>query len=193
MNYLDILKTIVIIHYIINMYTIDDINYWKNNRNHYTKKSCFVTCKKDFRMICNILSDCDDIAYISIESTPECAEYLKYSHDNKHWLNDKDNVLNIRFDDVDEDLIKDDKIIAKAITEKQAEDIVEFIEKNIGKHFIIHCRAGQSRSQAVYSYIMQRYFHIYGKYPINKINPCNTPNMRVLAMLKREWLKIYYS
>ena len=174
------------------MYSETDIINWKTHRNDSDKKTCFVTCKSDFPMICDILKDCNDIAYISIESSDNCAKYLKFSHDNSHYLPDADNVCNVEFDDVEHDIVVMQDIAAYVITRPQAYKICEFIDNNIDKHIIIHCRAGQSRSQAVYSYITTVYPDIYEFNEINKINPCLTPNIEVKSkLMKYQYSKIY--
>ena len=165
------------------MYTEEDIIYWiKHKDDDLTKLTSIVSNKKDFPMICNLTKNCTNIAYISIESTEKCAKFCKFSHDNTHYLENSENVLNIEFDDVEED-----NEVAKSITEEQAKTIVDFIYKHIKlrNHFIIHCRAGQSRSQAVYKFIRDIAGDIYEPVSININNPCLTPNNKVLTMLKR--------
>ena len=145
----------------------------------------------DFDKLCESLDMNDstihmfnDLAFISIIGTPEVLSKYLHEENTKHLFNtDHDNVLNLDFDDVEKDQTVCG-IQAKAITEKQAEKCVEFIENNLGKTFIIHCRAGKSRSQAVSAFITQMYDE-YKDCPGNPDNPCLTPNMGVLSALKR--------
>lgn len=134
-----------------------------------------------------------DKAFIQIIGTPECLKkYLE--EDTKHWFNNSnvDNVLNLAFDDIDVDTLIYNDIHFYGISDKQAEDIVNFIEKHKGKNIYISCRAGKSRSQAVARYILDIYGEEYGyneKESCLKDNPCKTPNMNVVSKLKRVYYK----
>lgn len=129
----------------------------------------------------------DDVAYISISATPDCARVvINDVNEISHYIASSDNVLNLNFDDVIEDIKGKDNdgkdVLYKAITEEQADKIISFIEKNLDKHIIIHCRAGKSRSQGVYRAIMDCYGDYYGECPYNNINPCITPNIEVVRL-----------
>lgn len=134
-----------------------------------------------------------DKAFISIIGTKECREYYLKEEDIQHWFKENtDNVINLDFDDIDDDSVEWNGNTFYGITGRQAKELCDFIENNIGKNFYIHCRAGKSRSQAVFSYIVNMYGEEYGyneKYSGRKENPCLTPNVRVLSMLKREYYK----
>lgn len=135
----------------------------------------------------------DDKAFISIIGTEECRKYY-LEEDTNHWFNNctEDNVLNLEFDDVNEEEVKWNNIILKGISDRQAELIVKFIEKHKGKNFYISCRAGKSRSQAVARYILDMYGEEYGyneEESCRKDNPCKTPNINVLTKLKRAYYK----
>ena len=98
-----------------------------------------------------------DEAFISIIGTKECLEHYLHEPDTVHWFKDgHDNVLNLDFDDIAEDIVHDGHTY-KAMSNEQAEKAVEFIERNIGKDFTIHCRAGMSRSQGVGCFIHDMY------------------------------------
>ena len=80
----------------------------------------------------------------------------------------------------------------KGISDKQAELIVNFIEKHKSKNFYISCRAGRSRSAAICRYLLDIYGEEYGyneKESCRKENPCMTPNINVLTKLKRVYYK----
>ena len=135
----------------------------------------------------------DDKAFISIIGTEECRKYY-LEEDTNHWFSNctEDNVLNLEFDDVNEEEVKWNNIILKGMSDRQAEQIVDFIEKHKGKDFYIHCRAGKSRSIAVATYILDMYGEEYGyneKESCRKDNPCKTPNINVLTKLKRTYYK----
>ena len=134
-----------------------------------------------------------DKAFISIIGSPECQKYY-LEEDEIHWFKDNtDNVLNLEFDDIDEENIVWKGHTFYGITEEQSKQLVEFIERNKGKNFYIHCKAGYSRSQGVCRYILDVYGEEYGyneKLSCRKENPCKTPNIRVVTMLKREFYKL---
>lgn len=110
------------------------------------------------------VEDVKDKAFISIIGTPECLAYYLNEPDTKHWFNDNhSNVLNLDFDDLGEDRVYEGHLF-KAMSDEQAEDVVRFIEDNLGKDFIIHCRAGKSRSQAIGLFILSNYNKHFANY-----------------------------
>ena len=135
-----------------------------------------------------------DKAFISIVGTPEIMKtYLKRDNNPIWFPNNTHNVLNLQFDDINTDscIYKEYKFFG--ITEEQAKQCVEFIEKNKGKNFYIHCRQGKSRSQGVGKYILETYGNEYGYYEnisFRKENPCIKPNTRVIELLKKEYIKL---
>lgn len=133
------------------------------------------------------VDDVKDTAFISIIGTDDCLKYYNELDTTHHWFSrEHDNVINLKFDDVEEDL--DYKgYHFKTINEKQAEDLYKFIEKNLGKNFYIHCKAGKSRSQAVFSYIQSMYPNLYKDCVYNIQNPCLTPNQSVVRALKHQF------
>ena len=167
---------------------LDMLDVWYNRQTE--KKNVLVYPKPLFPYVVEKLKGKSDIAYISIEATPECAKYyLEPEHDdydNEHYLEDGPNVFNVNFDDLGEDREYKGHIF-RTITQEQADDMVDFIEKNLGKHFIVHCKAGASRSQAVHRFILDMYSDQYEKCPENLENPCETPNMEVVRKLKIAW------
>ena len=91
-----------------------------------------------------------NMAFISIIGTPECLKYYLDEEKTTHYFKDRENVLNLDFDDIGEDVEYNGHLF-KAMTMKQAEDAVEFIEKVVNDNIdemYIHCRAGYSRSRA---------------------------------------------
>lgn len=124
-------------------------------------------------------------AYISIASTPECAEFwLQDKSEADHYLPDSQDVLNLNFDDLEKDKTYNGHLF-KTITEEQAREIVKFVENNLHKNILIHCRAGKSRSQGVYRFILDMYPDYYEECPENLQNPCISPNMEVVRKCKR--------
>ena len=79
----------------------------------------------------------------------------------------------------------------KAMSEEQAEKCVDFIEKNKGKHFEVHCTAGISRSGAVCQFIFDFFNEnkCYSEEDFNYFNRHINPNNHVLTLLKRVFYK----
>ena len=161
-------------------------NTWKEHRNDSNKKNTFAVNRYIFPQIADMLSDCKDIAFISISETKDCIEYNKVE-DYGHYLNDSENVLNIDFDDLEKDLDVDG-FHFKSIAEEQARQIYDFLIKHSDKHIICHCRAGKSRSAAISEFLLQMFPDKYEECEANRINSDKTPNGEVLRKLKR----IYY-
>ena len=175
--------------------------------NEYIMQNVIVYSHKDFDKFCNELNLNDAnieensrYAFISIIGTEQVIDDYLGEHGTKHFFNENhSNVLNLDFDDVGSDfdfnfkpMMNDSQEVKvihfKTISEEQAKECVDFIEKNIGKTFIIHCRMGVSRSQAIYRYIVDMY-EGYKDCKGNLDNPCLTPNQEVVRKLKREYYK----
>ena len=131
----------------------------------------------------------DDIAFISICCTPNCAKYWLEEED-EHWFKQSEgNVLNLNFDDISCDEREWNGFVFYGMSMGQAEETVEFIQRMIDqgiRRFWIHCRAGQSRSQGVVRYISDCYKDQF-EIKTRSDNPCLTPNIDVVAKLKRIW------
>lgn len=94
-------------------------------------------------------------AFISIIGTPECLSYYLDEGETKHYFGDHPNVLNLEFDDIEDDVIYNGHHF-KTMGMEQAEKAVDFIEDVIKKNvddIFIHCRAGFSRSRAFGEFI----------------------------------------
>ena len=125
----------------------------------------------------------DNKAFISIIGTKDVVEKYLDEPDTKHYFKENHpNVINLEFDDVSKD-IEFRGITAKAITDEQCKELFDFIEKNIGKDFYIHCRAGISRSRAVGRFIRECYPYDYWEVS----DFFDTANMGVLRGLKRTY------
>ena len=102
------------------------------------------------------VSNLKDTAFISIIGTKECLEYYLDEGDTKHFFrNNQENVLNLDFDDINDDIIYHGHLF-KGMSMEQAEKAVNFIEKMVNEGrttFYIHCRAGMSRSRAFGEFI----------------------------------------
>lgn len=129
----------------------------------------------------------NDSAFISILS-PEYSGWEEVHY----FSGEQDNVLNIRFEDITDYEIDTPEGKVYGLSDEQADEIYEFIERNKGKDFYIHCSAGISRSQGVTRFIVD-YYDDYDKTSLNQNNPCLFPNIHVVNLLRRRWLKEYFS
>jgi predicted protein tyrosine phosphatase len=129
-----------------------------------------------------------DKAFISICSTNDVKSTILREPEPHYFQFNTDNILNLDFDDIStpfEFLDESGIRIAEGISMAQALKIVRFISNNIpSRDIIVHCRAGQSRSQAVVSYILWMYGRKYN-IEFRPDNPPITPNQFVLGMLKK--------
>ena len=94
-------------------------------------------------------------AFISIIGTQECLTYYLDEGKTKHFFKDHPNVLNLDFDDIEDDVLYNGHLF-KTMRMEQAEKSIQFIEDSINKgveSFDIHCRAGMSRSRAFGEFI----------------------------------------
>jgi len=82
-----------------------------------------------------------NLAIISINDT-------SYEYDEMYRLLDNSNFTIVAFQDSDDQ---------KGITDLQANLLLNFIERNHNKNFLVHCFAGVSRSGAVAKFINEFY------------------------------------
>lgn len=155
----------------------------------------------------------DDVAIISI-GEPDDHSSKGHLFDNNH-----ENVLNIDFYDIDlmefytiiahqkdgkhisvhssyersyvesRDNDTNTTIVYECFNHKQAAQIIEFIEKNIGKDFYIHCHAGLSRSQAVVMFMLTHFNKYYDYTCLNTQNLPKIPNQWVLDCLNNVYIE----
>lgn len=151
----------IVLDFIIN----DETNKQQYVDNYITisMKTITVISQYGFDQLCmdNSWDDTNvdnlNYAFISIIGTEACNKYY-LEEDVKHWFdNSHTNVLNLEFDDIAYDTIDWKGHTFSGMTDEQAKQTVEFINKNSDKNFIIHCRAGFSRSQAVGRFINDIY------------------------------------
>jgi predicted protein tyrosine phosphatase len=131
-------------------------------------------------------------AFISIASANAYGDSMQdmYDDGSLHWFRkNHDNVLNLEFDDVEGDAASAGKNGYKVFSEEQAREVVEFIDRNENKTFLIHCLAGVSRSGAVglflydyYPWVDREWFDVHVKLRIQ-------PNQRVYRELKKVLLE----
>jgi protein tyrosine phosphatase len=131
------------------------------------------------------------VALISIVCSPNInAGFMveKHGEGDKHYFNENhSNVLNLDFDDVEKDVTLKDGLTYKSFSAQDAAKVIEFIEKNENKDFIIHCHAGISRSGAIaqfmrdyYPWVDREYFDTFVRYQI-------LPNSKVFSELKKSY------
>ena len=147
--------------------------------------------KTEFEKIANANGWSDDNpptdwAVISICCKPEVVVNVLDSRDAHFFAKNHENVLNVEFDDItqDEQYISDPGMgfTAYGLDLKTARNIVNFIDSHVGMNFMVHCRAGKSRSQAVTRFITDFY---EGYKETNPDNPCMFPNVHTLHKLKQ--------
>lgn len=120
---------------------------------------------------------CNDVIFKELIDDDSCTISISDPDNPKHMLDGTvDNVLNVDFADDD-----------CSMTDEQAEQIVDFINKNIGKNFYVHCSAGKSRSQGVVRFMTDVYPDI--EWETRQDNPCITQNYHVVCMLKRAFIR----
>lgn len=151
-------------------------------------KEIIVTSKRDFPIWVDKVKSFENQpwAYISIEGTDDLAK-TGIIGDNTHFLEDGPDILNLNFDDVEEDIeyTSPEGVVykAKAITEFQARKILDFAKNHKDYNLLIHCMAGKSRSVAIGEGLIEIFPEVWKRSP--RSNPFLTPNMKVLALLKR--------
>lgn len=114
-------------------------------------RSVVVYNREDFEDFISIHGLNENLAYIEIYTGPQGKPLL-----SKEQLK-QENTIALDFDDFPEDVEFPNstyKPLNPTITYAQAVELVQFIYKNWGKDFIIHCDAGVSRSQQVAAYII---------------------------------------
>lgn len=160
--------------------------FFMNNVKVYNKLNFDNLCKENGWNDNNIPTD---IAFISICCTDDCIRgYLMERDpdaDDEHWFKENhENVINLNFDDIIQDEMQSNGFTYRCITKEQAIELYNFIDNHIklSHNFIIHCRAGKSRSQGVARFI----YDCYPNYENgNPDNPCLYYNSNVTAKLKR--------
>lgn len=130
------------------------------------------------------VEDLKNIFFISINDTTQT--------DRIPYFENKNNVLVLFFDDVEEDVcvsLNGKNIIVKAFTSEQAVELLSFLRKQGDKKkCIVHCAAGISRSGAVGEFVND---YLGGDwYKFKKNNPYIHPNGLVLRTLKGELNKM---
>lgn len=121
------------------------------------------------------------IAFISILDTEDSLPVFHQEHAN---------LLQLRFDDVEEDIevpvIGTGKTLAiRAMTQDQAGAIVRFVAAHRDKKiFVVHCTAGVSRSGAVGHFVNE--FLGGNRAGFKEMNPNICPNRHVLKLLAKE-------
>ena len=151
------------------------IDEWIKEVDQMRHKCVLVFPRNEFGEVYDRLSGRDDVAFVSIEDSDGV---------DKHLAPSSRNILNLEFDDVDNDGEAEGR---KTISEEQSSMLAAFISEQIPRHFIIHCTAGRSRSQGVARVIFDCFPDIYQECRFNRFNPCTTPNYSVVAAVKRQF------
>jgi hypothetical protein len=130
-----------------------------------------------------------DTAFISIINANSYDDGIANSHssDSAHWFKENHgNVLNLEFDDVEANATPEGECRYKAFSEEQAQEVVEFIERNSNKTFLIHCLAGVSRSGAVGLFLYDYYPWVDREWFEMNVKSGIQPNQKVLNELKKK-------
>ena len=174
----------VVIYYLIAIYTKhEESGYQKNKQMNINvlSKPVFNNLMREHKINDDTVENYKDVFFISINDT-KTSPYYKES-----WFKrDHDNVKVLYFDDVESEgeTSPTNSGKCKPFTEKMAEDLCNFINKNLGSgQAIIHCEAGISRSGAVGSFICDMSKSNFPKFL--RDNPQISPNGRVLRMLNK--------
>lgn len=156
----------------LDHYDKDYLNYieriWKEERNKSYFKSAFAINNLIFPHVIQCLLNCDDVAYISLIE----GAYQRNISSAQSYINItlRDNVNN------------NDKFMG----------ILDFIEKNIGKHFIICCEDGKKYSRGICKFIFNMFSETYAEGKINYYNPCIMIDTNVIVALKRAYIKKHH-
>ena len=139
------------------------------------------------------VSDHTDIAIVSICNIDKellGAINAELVYERHYFKENHDNVINLDFDDISgyTEMYYGKKLYG--LKDDDAERLEEFIDKNIGRNFYIHCTAGMSRSQGVARFILDMYPQM--EYITRSENPCKTPNYHVVTLLKKMFYRKYY-
>lgn len=116
-------------------------------------------------------------------------QIINSDRDDFHFK-DADNVIGLKFDDADE-VVRARNVGALSykgvypMTKAQAKKLYKFIERNKEKGtFVVHCKAGQSRSGGVTKFLSEMFGISDLDYRL--ANPRCTPNMRIVNLLRNE-------
>jgi len=161
---------------------------------HVMGISDFVNAMQQNNITDNNIEDFTDLAIISItcgDNSKDNFMSIRHGTNDEHYFKrNHANVLNIEFYDIDNEVeINGKKYLP--FNAEQAKRVIDFIEVNQNKNYIIHCHAGISRSGAVAQFITDFYgwsdkstFRFqYGKRIV--------PNAEVTKKLKEEWIRRY--
>lgn len=152
-----------------------------------------ILSKKNFDKLISIegindgnVENIKNVAFISVLNSPsnnwfgEDQYYMNSIFEKEH-----NNVLILTFDDVENSINGN-----ISFDEKMANKLIEFIDQNKNRDFIIHCAAGISRSGAIGTFIKD-YLELNSE-EFKKYNPYVQPNSHVLRVLNKIfWDKKY--
>ena len=166
-------------------------------------KNVFAFSYREFK---NLPIDFSNTAIIEIVGKNDVENSFVYNSDNVcriiaddvdggRWISQNnldilfDKFINNRMNYDNNKFIHNDIV---ALDYQEAEKVVKFIDEAMNDskidNIFIHCSAGQSRSQAIVRYIKDIYYYINTR----DDNPCLTPNMWIVMMLKRVYRIINY-
>jgi predicted protein tyrosine phosphatase len=117
---------------------------------------------------------------------------INEEYGERYPLQFEENVLRVSFSDVCSEISYQGQV-RRPIGPKQIGEILDFIQMNLGKHFLVHCAAGVSRSSAVCLFL-----HLIHGYTLRadfwRISEPNSVVLRELIVThKRREVGIYRS
>lgn len=141
---------------------------WKEDRNKKYFKNAIAINSLIFPYIMQCLSDCDDIAYISL-----IEEAYVYEINNVQTYNNT--ILYY-------DIIGDDKFMR----------ILNFIESNLDKHIFVCCKDGKEYARGICKFIFNMFPEKYAEEKVNYYNPCIITNTNIIIALKKAYVKKHH-
>ena len=140
------------------------------------------TVRRNWCITDNNVEEFDNLAFISIQNSRRYKQFDgdDFLSDAPTFKQDHSNVLNIVFDDIDPKSKAGEPTLV-LFDEDHARKIINFVHKNKGRNFFVHCTAGVCRSGAVASFINSLFDYDYQTFIED--NPAIQPNQHVLKIL----------
>ena len=93
------------------------------------------------------------------------------------------NLLQVRMWDLEETVTNDNGKVYEVPSVDVLTQIVEFVNENSDKNFVIHCSAGVSRSGAVARFIWEKFYTEIDKWEFLRVNNRIQPNLYIYNKL----------
>lgn len=154
------------------------------------KNNVIVVSRFRFKELVSTLTEDQkrDTAFISIHEPLGSSGKELFGGASETILNTADNVLNLWFDDAEEDypLLNGEKCVL--FTDDMAQQVYDFVlENSTKKMFLLHCTMGKCRSGAVGD-VISEYLGI-NYFDFKRSNPIVDPNTLVKILLRKKFFK----